>query len=149
MTHFRSIYKYDTIRAWNLVDKNGKKKDFTLEIVRVEQSIVTSAEKPRGEPCWHAYFKDTEKPLIINVTNAKILCGMSGSEDVESWVGLKVTVFATRVQGKGGQQCMGIRLRPLKAQGKVESMEADQPVDKAMEAEQDAAMQEREPGEEG
>ncbi len=147
MTHFRSIFEYDTIRAWNLVGKDGKQKDFTLEVVKVVQSVVKSAEKPRGEPCWHAYFKGTDKPLIINVTNAKTLAGMSGSEEVESWVGLKVTLYATRVKGKGGGQCTGIRMRPLKAQGQVESMATDQPVDRAMEAEQEAAC--REPGGEG
>lgn len=147
MTHFRSIFQYDTIRAWNLVDKTGKAKDFTLEITKVTQSIVKSAEKPRGEPCWHAHFKGTDKPLIINVTNAKTLSAMSGSEEVESWVGLKVTLYSTRVKGKGGGQCTGIRMKPLKAQGQVESMPTDQPVDAAMEAEQEEAM--REPGDEG
>ena len=134
----------ETLGAWDLVGKDGKPKDFTLEIAKVERGTVQSREKPRGEHRPFVYFKGASKPLVCNATNAESFSSMAGSEDTDRWIGMRVTLFSTQVKSKGGKPVAGIRVRPMKATAPVEEMGAGQPVDEAMRAEQDAAM--REPG---
>ncbi len=147
MAHWRSMTDKDTLGAWDLVGKDGKPKDFVLEIAKVARGLVQSKEKPKGEHRPFVYFKGAQKPLVCNATNAESFSSMAGSEDTDRWIGLRVTLFQTQVRSKGGKPVTGIRVRPMKATGPAEEMGAGQPVDDAMRDEQEAAM--REPGEEG
>ena len=52
-----------------------------------------------------------------------------------------MTLYQTSVRSAKGKQVMGIRVRPMKATGPVEEMGDGQPVDEAMRAEQEAAME--------
>jgi len=143
--HWRSFTDRETLGAWDLVGKDGKPKDFVLEIVKVERGLVQSKEKPRGEHRPFVYFRGAQKPLVTNATNAESFSAMAGSEDTDRWIGLRVTLFQTQVRSKGGKPVTGIRVRPMKATAPVDEMGAGQPVDEDMRAEQEAAQ--REPGE--
>ena len=145
--HWRAMTDKETLGAWDLADKNGKPKDFVLEIARVQRGLVQSREKPKGEHRPFVYFKGAQKPLVCNATNAESFSSMAGSEDTDRWIGMKVTLYATQVKSKGGKPVQGIRVRPMKATGAVEEMGAGNPVDEEMRAEQDAGM--REPGDDG
>jgi hypothetical protein len=145
--HWRAMTDKETLGAWDLVGRDGKPKDFVLEIAKVQRGLVQSREKPRGEHRPFVYFKGANKPLVCNATNAESFSSMAGSEDTDRWIGMKVTLYATQVKSKGGKQVQGIRVRPMKATAAAEEIGDGQPVDEAMRAEQDAAM--REPGEEG
>ena len=134
----------DTLGAWDLVGKDGKPKDFVLEIAKVQRGLVQSKEKPKGEHRPFIFFKGAQKPLVCNATNAESISQMAGSEDTDRWIGIKVTLYQTQVRSKGGKPVTGIRIRPLKATAPAEEMGAGQPVDEVMRAEQDEAM--REPG---
>ena len=147
MPHWRSMTDKETLGAWDLVDKTGRAKDFTLEIASVQRGLVQSREKPKGEHRPFVYFKGAAKPLVCNATNAESFSAMAGSEDTDKWIGLRVTLYQTQVRSKGGKPTPGIRVRPMKATAPVEEMGAGQPVDEAMRAEQNEAM--REPGDEG
>ena len=130
----------ETMGAWDLVDKAGKPKDWTLEIAAVKPLLVKSREKPRGERRPFVYFRGATKPLVCNATNAESFSSMAGSEDTDRWIGMKVTLYQTSVRAKAGQQVMGIRVRPMKATAAPEEMGDGRPVDEAMRAEQEAAM---------
>ncbi len=132
----------ETLGAWDLVGKDGKPKDFVLEIAKVQRGLVQSKEKPRGEHRPFVYFKGAQKPLVCNATNAESFSSMAGSEDTDRWIGLRVTLFQTMVKSKGGKQVVGIRVRPMKATAAPEEMGAGQPVDEAMREEQNEAMRE-------
>ncbi len=147
MAHWRSFTDKETLGAWDLVGKDGKPKDFVLEIGKVQRGLVQSREKPKGEHRPFVYFVGAQKPLVCNATNAESFSSMAGSEDTDRWIGMKVTLYQTQVKSKGGKPVQGIRVRPMKATSAPEQMGAGQPVDEAMRAEQDAAM--REPGDEG
>jgi hypothetical protein len=134
----------ETLGAWDLVGKDGKPKDFTLEIERVQAGVVKSRERPKGERRPFVYFAGARKPLVCNATNAESISGMAGSEDTDRWIGLRITLYATKVRAKAGGQVMGIRVRPMKATGPAEQIGDGQPVDEAMRAEQEDGM--REPG---
>ncbi len=146
MAHWRQMTDRDTMGAWDLVDKAGNPKDWTLEIVKTERHLVKSREKPSGEHRPHIFFRGASKPLVGNATNCESFEAMAGSGDPAKWVGMKVTLYQTKVKSKAGKPVMGIRVRPMKATAAVEEMGDGQPVDEAMRAEQNEAM--REPGEE-
>lgn len=147
MPHWRSMTDRETLGAWDLVGRDGKPKDFTVEIARVQASVVKSREKPKGERRPFIWFKGANKPLVCNATNAETISAMAGSEDTDRWVGLRVTLYQTQVRAKAGGKVVGIRIRPMKATGAVEELGDGQPVDEAMREEQEAGA--REPGEEG
>ncbi len=147
MAHWRSMTDKETMGAWDLVGRDGKAKDFTLEIERVQRGLVQSKEKPKGEHRPFVYFKGAKKPLVCNATNAESFSAMAGSEDTDRWIGLRVTLFQTQVRSKGGKPVTGIRVRPMRATAPVDEMGAGQPVDETMREEQTEAM--REPGDEG
>ena len=146
--HWRAMTDREMLGAWDLVDKAGKPKDFTVEIERVAASVVKSREKPKGERRPFIWFKGAKKPLVCNATNAETISAMAGSEDTDRWLGLKITLYQAKVRAKAGGQVQGIRVRPMRAQGPAEELGDGQPVDEAMRAEQEAAMG-REPGDEG
>lgn len=138
----------ETLGAWDLVGPDRKTpKDWTLEIGKVVPSVVKSREKPKGERRPFIYFKGAKKPLVCNATNAETISAMAGSEDTDRWVGLRVTLYQTKVRGKAGGQVVGIRIRPMKATAAPEEMGDGQEVDAEMRADQEA--ESREPGEEG
>jgi hypothetical protein len=143
--HWRAMTDKETLGAWDLTGKDGKPKDFVLEIQRVQRGVVQSREKPKGEHRPFVYFKGAQKPLVCNATNAESFSSMVGSEDTDKWIGLRVTLYQTQVKSKGGKPVAGIRVRPMKATAAPEEMGAGNDVDPEMRAEQEAGA--REPGE--
>lgn len=147
MPHWRSMTDRETLGAWDLVGRDGKPKDFTLEIEAVKANVVKSREKPRGERRPFIWFKGAKKPLVCNATNAETISKMAGSEDTDRWVGLRITLYQTKVRAKAGGEVPGIRVRPMRATSAPEELGDGQPVDEQMRAEQEAGM--RDPGQEG
>lgn len=136
----------ETLGAWDLVDAQGQPKDWTLEIIGVKAGRVQSREKPKGERRPFIYFRGAKKPLVCNATNATTISSIAGSEDTDRWIGLRVTLYQTKVRAKAGQPVDGIRIRPKKAEAPAEEMGDGQPVDEKIRGEQDAAFEGREPG---
>ncbi len=130
--------------AWDLVDRAGKPKDWTLEIQAVKSDVVKSQECPTGQRKTHIRFKGAQKPLVAGATICTSIEELAGTDDVDKWIGMKVTLYGARVRGKGGKTCWGIRVRPMKARGPAEELGDGQPIDEAMRDEQEAAH--REPG---
>jgi hypothetical protein len=56
------------------------------------------------------YFKDEEKGLILNKTNASKLTSILGSKDTNHWTGKTVTCFSATVEF-GGEMIQAIRIR--------------------------------------
>ena len=76
----------------------------TIRGVRVEQ--VGEEQKPM------LYFQESEKPLVLNKTNAKTVSTLHGAE-TNDWKGKRITLYSTEVEF-GGKTQLGIRIR-LKA----------------------------------
>lgn len=140
MAHWRSMTDRETLGAWDLVGKDGRPKDWTLEIARVGAKVVQSREKPKGERRPHIWFRGASKALVCNTTNAETISKIAGSEDVDRWIGLRVTLYATTTRSAKGGQVPCIRVRPLKATGPAEELGDGQPVDMEMRAQQEAGM---------
>lgn len=83
--------------------------DLVLTIKRVTQEEV-GKDDMEVKPV--VYFRETEKGLVLNKTNAKTIANLHGPE-TDEWKGKRIALFATEVS-MGGQQTMGLRVR-LKA----------------------------------
>lgn len=88
-------------------DLNGK--DLSLTIDSWEVDSVGTDEEQR--PILH--FREADKGMVLNRTNADIISGMYGSE-VDSWVGKQITLYPTTTRfGKKTVPC--IRVREVKS----------------------------------
>lgn len=128
------VFKSKYIKAADLPD--GR---ITVTIAKVTvEDFGDDDEKLR----FVAWFKELEQGLILNRTNSNMLEELSGSDDSDSWTGLRIDLYSTRVdfQGKrvpavrieaatsrkrsGGSGGGGRGQKPLPLQDKVE---ADEP----------------------
>ena len=75
----------------------------TIDDVVLEELGETKEEKP----C--LTFKDSEKMMALNKTNALVIAAAYG-EETNAWKGQKITLFATRVPF-GGKLVDAIRVR--------------------------------------
>ena len=66
------------------------------------------------------YFKESEKGLVLNRTNANTIASQHG-QDTEKWAGKRITLFATEVDFRGQQTLALLVLRrpPRKRKSKV------------------------------
>ncbi len=69
-----------------------------------EDTLVTiktiDEEKIGGEDKWVLYFREIDKGLVLNQTNAKSIAKLHG-EDTDDWLGKRIVLFPTEVQFKG------------------------------------------------
>lgn len=146
MTHWRTLQERDYMGVWDLL-VDGKPRDRTVLIEKVDTAPIKSKSTPKGKRKITLHFKGCQKPLIVNMTIGEVLEGMFG-EDVEQWVGQKVTLYAARTRNaSGGKPVPCVRVRPKPATGEPEQMGAGNPVDPKLREEQNAAYDEpREPG---
>lgn len=127
MPHWRSFTDRETLGVWDLWDKEGNAVDRTSEIVRVDQGVVKSKDKPSGDRRPFVYLAGAKKPLICNATNAKTISSMAGSEDTNKWIGLRVTLYQTNVKAAGGAMVPAIRIRPQRSNRPPEKIEERDP----------------------
>jgi hypothetical protein len=112
----------------------------TLTIAEVVPEIIKGEDGE--EEKWVVYFEEEDRGLVLNVTNARTLEEFSGSDDSDDWIGLRVTLFTTRVDF-AGKRVSGIRIDPApsKPSGGTGGARAQKPLrltDKADEPENDA-----------
>lgn len=90
-------------------DLDGK--DVTLEIEKVTGGeLVGEQGRKTKKPI--ASFKGTAKKLALNTTNCKQIVSLYGSNEVNDWVGKRVTLFPTTTEF-GGKVMDCIRIRPM------------------------------------
>jgi hypothetical protein len=145
MTHWRALIERDSIGAWDLVGKDKRPRDFTLEILSVTQGKVKSKDNPKGKGKPIIRFRGAEKYLIAGAVNCQAIAGMYG-DDVDSWIGKLVTLYATTTDVGPKKNVPCVRVRPVKPNGKADAELPRQDVDLEMRRKQDEAFQ-REPGE--
>ena len=144
MTHWRGLIEREYLGAWDLVDKAGKPKEWTLAIESATSRKVYSQKIKKDAGRCVLTFRGASKPLIAGATLCTTIEGMYGS-DIEQWVGKLVTLYPTTtdVGPKKGVPCIRIRPSVPRGKGEVDMPKVD--VDPAMRAKQNEAFS-REPG---
>lgn len=79
---------------------------FTIASVELEE-LGQGAEK-QVKPV--VYFEEDEKGLVLNKTNFKTICEVTGQGDSDDWAGHQITLYQTEVQF-GGDMVASIRVK--------------------------------------
>ena len=108
MTHWKKYFDYRYISAEEL---DGK--EIVLTIAGVETGEVYSPTARAKEKKATLKFKETEKQIVLNATNARMISTVLGSPQVETWVGKKITLYPVAIQAFG-QNVEAIRIKKAK-----------------------------------
>ncbi len=96
-THWRVYHPSDYIGSADLIEAGVDKMDITIETVEYKE---VKAQEGKKDNCVVAKLVG-QKPMILNVTNCKMMQKVSGSEFVEDWAGVTVTVSVEKVHAFG------------------------------------------------
>lgn len=96
-THWKKNYNYDYLGAYSLADM-GEDVILTIKQTKKEKVIGSSGKK---EDCFVVYFVESDKPMILNRTNAKTIEKVYKTPFVEEWIGKRVQLYSAKVNAFG------------------------------------------------
>ena len=94
--HWRDLTTLDYLRAELFAPR--EKKVLTIKEIRREKLTSQNGaveEKPV------AYFEENVLPMVLNVTNCKMIEKLYGTGNIYEWVGKKIQVIATKTKVAG------------------------------------------------
>lgn len=106
-THWRKLHNPDYLGAYAL--EPGK--DMVLTIKSAVNEMVTGADGKKEE-CMVLRFVEPEKPMIVNVTNAKTIEKIYKTPYIEEWAGKKIQLYAAKIKAFG-ESLEALRIRPF------------------------------------
>lgn len=95
-THWKKLTNPNYLGAYSL--DNGA--DIVLTIREVKMEPVIGSDGKR-EDCAVCYWVESEKPMIMNTTNLKMVAKLTGSDYIENWPGTKVRIGTEKVRAFG------------------------------------------------
>lgn len=96
MTHWKKLTNPDYLGSYSLEDGQ----DLILTIQNVRQEVVTGPEGKK-EDCLVCYWKEPVKPMILNVTNAKMIEKLLKTPYIEQWSGKRIQIGSEKVKAFG------------------------------------------------
>ena len=101
-------------------DLKGREPIVTIDRVEIEK--VGSGDDAKNKPV--VYFKDKDRGVVLNVTNATMIAELAGDDDIDNWGGVEIKLYMAQVefQGKRGP---AIRIAAPKAPEPVTEDEDD------------------------
>ena len=107
--HWKKQFNYDYLGSYSL---DGKK-EAVVTITKLDTDKVTG-QQGRKEDCFVVYFKEFDKPMILNRTNAKAIEKVASSGLVQDWVGVQVTLYVEQGVKAFGEVVDALRIRDKK-----------------------------------
>jgi len=129
------VYKSDHLGVADLEDylEAGVTLDFTIKEVKQEKSVVVAGKKGDYNIAYFTTDKGRIKPLVLNVTNAKIIKSFcKNSSFVEDWNNVKVELYIDEAVKMKGQIVGGVRINPI--QPRVKTVFKEEHFEKALKA---------------
>lgn len=111
-THYRRVFKSDHLGSADLEDFIEKNIPliFTIKEVRQELNVKVAGKKGNFNI---AYFEEQIKPLVLNVTNSKIVKAFcNNSPFVEDWKNVRVELYIDDNVKMGSEIVGGVRIKP-------------------------------------
>ena len=106
-THWKKFFPSDYIGAGDF--EYGERKVVTISGTKSEQVTGPSNKK---ETCLIVTFKQKGvKPLIANVTNSKAISKVSGSSNIEDWVGNHIELYVQEGVKAFGELVDAVRVK--------------------------------------
>jgi hypothetical protein len=68
---------------------------------------------------WCLEFSETDKPLVLNVTNMQLCARALGSDDTDEWTGKRIVLYTDPNVSYAGKVVGGIRIRAPKPGAKL------------------------------
>lgn len=81
-----------------------------VTIVNVHQ-VNVAMEGKEPEMKWCMAFREFEKPMVLNSTNAQLCEKFLGSDDTDDWAGRQIVLYDDPTVAFGGELVGGIRVR--------------------------------------
>ena len=107
--HWKKQFNYDYLGSYSL---DGKR-EITVTISKLDTDKVTG-QQGRKEDCFVVYFKEFDKPMILNRTNAKAIEKVASSGLIQDWVDVKVTLYVESGVKAFGEVVDALRIRDKK-----------------------------------
>ena len=104
-THWKKLINPDYLGAYSL----DPGKDMILTIRQVTKEMVTGADGKKEE-CIVCYWQEEQKPMILNVTNCKMIAKLLKSPYIERWAGHRIQIGA-EVVSAFGEKVEALRVR--------------------------------------
>ena len=104
-THWKKVFNKDYLGAHDL----DEGKDLVAVIDHIEIREVPDSNGKKAK-CNVALFTTKIKPMILNVTNCKVIKNFAGSNYIEDWKGIPVTIYAKEVRAFG-EDVEALRIR--------------------------------------
>ena len=104
-THWKKLINPDYLGAYSL----DPGKDMILTIKQVRKETVTG---PGGkkEECIVCHWQEDQKPMILNVTNCKMIAKLLKTPYIERWAGHRIQIGA-EVVSAFGEKVEALRVR--------------------------------------
>lgn len=87
-----------------------------LATIKSCQEMDVSMESQAPEMKWTLMFHELPKPLVLNITNGKLIEAITGSDESEGWIGKKVVLYNDKTIMFAGQLTGGIRIKAPRQQ---------------------------------
>lgn len=82
-THWKKLMNPKYLGSYDL--EFGK--EYHVKIERIEKAVDIIGDKGKKEKKPILHFVGASKPLILNPTNAKMMTVVSGTPEIEGWIG--------------------------------------------------------------
>lgn len=95
-THWKQLVNPDYLGAYSL--QPGETKVLTIASVTNEK---VKGQGGKTQTCMVVRWIESEKPMILNRTNAKTIQHITGTPYIENWSGTKIMIHAEKVDAFG------------------------------------------------
>lgn len=120
-THWKKYMNPDYLGAWSIPPQG----DLTLTVAKVVKEEVVG-EKGKKELLPVIHWRENQKPMVLNVTNSKMIQQLYGTPYVEDWVGKQITLYQAYTK-MAGEEVECVRIRPAVPQRKKKPFTPDNP----------------------
>ena len=108
-THWKKVFDSDYLGSCDLEDG----KDLKLVIKSVSVQAVKNSDGKTQDRNVAAFTDPKIKPMILNVTNSKIVKKFAGSSYIEDWKDIPIQVYIKDDIKAFGETTEGLRIRPV------------------------------------
>ncbi len=96
LTHWKRLTNPDYLGAYDF--QEGEER--IVSIKSVERKTVPGPDGKKEE-CTIIFFNEPFKPMILNVTNAKMITKLAETPYIEQWIGVTFKLVVTKVRAFG------------------------------------------------
>ena len=104
-THWKKLINPDYLGAYSL----DPGQDMVLTIRQVKKEMITGTDGKKEE-CIVCYWQEDQKPMILNVTNCKMIAKLLKTPYIERWAGHRIQIGAEIVSAFG-EKVEALRVR--------------------------------------